>query len=353
MQTSQKILIVRLSAIGDVVHSLPVLHALKTAFPCCQVGWAVEDRAADILINNPLVDKVHVLPKSRWKKRGYSLKNLAEFWGVVTEIRKEKYDIAIDLQELFKSGLVSFLSGAKRRIAHRGAREFADIFANEKLPAHDNFDPEKLIIRRYLEPAEYLGAKADEIVFSLPPSSEETVKKVDSMLSSLVYGKEIAVFAPATIWPSKHWKEEYWAELLNRLSDRYNVVFIGTEKDNALINRITSLAGNANYFNFAGKTTILELIELFNRTKFIAAPDTGPAHIANATQKPAVIMIFGSTGVRRTPPIGEKHSALSAELLCQPCFRRICPRKDAFMECMENVTPDMVLDRISRLEAAF
>ena len=212
MQTSQKILIVRLSAIGDVVHSLPVLHALKTAFPCCQVGWAVEDRAADILINNPLVDKVHVLPKSRWKKRGYSLKNLAEFWGVVTEIRKEKYDIAIDLQELFKSGLVSFLSGAKRRIAHRGAREFADIFANEKLPAHDNFDPEKLIIRRYLEPAEYLGAKADEIVFSLPPSSEETVKRL-ILCSQPRYGKTIA-FSAGNNLAVQHGRGD-WAELLN------------------------------------------------------------------------------------------------------------------------------------------
>lgn len=346
MQKPQKILIVRLSAIGDVVHSLPTLHALKLAFPNSEIGWAVEDRAADILIDNPLVDKVFVFPKSRWKKCGFFLDNLFEFWEIISEIRKEEYDVAIDLQELFKSGIVSFLSGAKRRVAHRGAREFADIFANEKLPAHDNFDSEKLIIERYLEPAKYLGAKADEIKFSLPPSSSETIKKIDSLTSKLIFGKEIVVFSPATIWSSKHWKEEYWAELLNRLSGRYNVIFVGTEKDNVLIDRITTLAADDNYFNFAGKTTIPELIELFNRTKYVIAPDTGPAHIANATQKPSVIMLFGSTGVRRTPPIGAKHSALAADMLCQPCFRRNCPRKDGFMECMQILTPDMVLKKI-------
>ncbi len=345
MKFPQKILIVRLSAIGDVVHSLPILNSLKKHMPGCEIAWAVEDRASELIINNPLVDKVFVFPRNKWKKRGISLRNIQEFAAVISEIRKEKFDAAIDLQELFKSGLVAFLSGAPRRIAHKDTREFADIFINNKLPAHDNFDPEKPIIERYLEPAKHLGAEVNEVKFSLPPISPEVKEKITDLLLP-AEGRDIAIFCPSTIWPSKHWPEEYWAQLLDELSEKYKVVFTGTERDNALIRRITKLANTQDYLTLAGKTNIMELIELFNRSKYLIAPDTGPAHIANATQVPQIIMVFGSTGVRRTPPYGEKHSAIAAELPCQPCFKRNCPRKDNFMECMKKITPEIVLEKI-------
>ena len=283
-------------------------------------------------MNNPLIDKVYVFPKKKLNKMTLS---------VIQQIRKEKFDIAIDLQELFKSGIITFLSGAGIRIAHAKTREFAHIFVNKKLPAHNIFDPEKLIIERYLEPAGYLGAPVDEVEFSLPPVSDEARDKADRLLEGI--DREIVIISPATIWPSKHWPEEYWGELLERLHKRYSVVFIGTEVDNPLISRIS----NKTHLNLAGKTSLLELIEIFNRAKYVIGPDTGPAHIANATRAPSVIMIFGSTGVNRTPPYGEKHSALCAYLPCQPCFRRNCPRKDNPMECMKRVTPEMVTAIIS------
>jgi len=345
MKNNSKILIVRLSAIGDVVHSLPILHSLKKKFPGCYIGWAVEDRASDIIVNNPLVDKAFVFPRSKWKKRGFSPENLREFCSIITEIRREKFDIAIDVQELFKSAVIAYLSGAKRRIGHRGTREFADLFINDKLPAHNTFDPEKLIIERYLEAAKHLGADSKEIEFPLPPINEEAKKKIDGLLPD-TEGKELVIFAPSTIWPSKHWLEEYWTTLLDRLSKKYKVVFIGTAKDNELINRIKSHAISDDSVNLSGKTSILELIEVFNRAKYVVAPDTGPAHIANATQNPGIIMLFGSTGARRTPPVGDKHSALSAELPCQPCFKRNCPRKDNPMEFMKKLTPESVLKKI-------
>jgi len=341
-----KILIVRLSAIGDVVHSTPILASLRKKFPEARICWAVEDRAAEIIVNNPLIDKVFVFPRQKWKKRGFCFENIKEFYEIIKEIREEKFDIAIDLQELLKSGLIAFLSGAKRRIAHDKTREFAYLFVNEKLPAHDNFDPNKLIIERYLESAAYLGASVEQVEFSLPPMTEETRQNVDKFLENLDNTKEIVIFSPSTIWASKHWLEEYWAELLDKLSPKYNVIFTGTEKDKALIDRITSKAHTENFYSLAGQTNLFELIEVFNRAKYLIAPDTGPAHIANATQKPSIIMLFGSTGFKRTPPVGEKHSALCVELPCQPCFIRNCPRKDCFMECMKKLTPEMVLEKI-------
>ena len=346
MHKNPKILIVKLSAIGDIAQSTPIIHALRKKFPGAHLAWAVEDRNSSVLINNPCLNEVIIIPRQKWKKRRLNIRNFIEFWQIIGEIRKRKFDIAIDLQELFKSAVIVGLSGAKRRIAHAGTREFAEIFINEKLPAHDNFDPKKLIVERYLEPAAYLGASAEEVEFSLPVISEETKASVDKLLENLYTQKEIVIFSPATIWESKHWPEEYWAELLDKLEADFNIVFTGTEGDKKLIERIISKSNSQNCLSLAGKTNIQQLMELFYRAKFLVAPDTGPAHIANATQHPAIAMIFGPTGYKRTPPYGEKHIALSTELPCQPCFKRHCPRKDNFMECMKLITPDKVLDFI-------
>lgn len=361
-----KILIVRLSAIGDVIHCLPALHALRRKFPNAYIGWVVEDKAADILINNPLLDKVYVLPKKKWKAQGLTINTIREFVHFVKLIREEKFDIAIDLQELFKSGLMTFLSGAKRRIGHAKTREFADIFLNEKLKPHNIFDPDKMIIERYLEPAQYLGAPTDEVKFNLPPINQETKDYIDSFLENFKEDRPLIVFSPATIWSSKHWIEAYWSELLEKLSLRYNIVLVGSKEDINLINRIMRsgseqaerrlcrLGGgelipvkSSNYLSLAGKTSLFQLIELFNRADILIAPDTGPAHIANATNKPVIITIFGSTSYKRTAPWGEQHEALSAELPCQPCFKRQCRRKDFKMECMKTITPDTIIKKIN------
>lgn len=343
MDDKLKILIVRLSAIGDVIHSIPVAYALRRKFPNAHIGWLVEDKAEEILVNNPLLNKVYVLPKKKWKSQGLTLKTLREFTEFISEIRKENYDIAIDLQELFKSGLLTYLSGAKRRIAHEKTREFADIFVNEKLKAHDIFDPNRMVIERYLEAAAYLGAPIDEVKFSLPVVSQEVKSYVDELLKDIDKDKPIVIFAPATTWQSKHWLEEYWSELLDKVTPDNNVIFTGADADKSLIDRITSMARTRNYLSLAGKTNLYELIELFNRSDIVIAPDTGPAYIANATEKPAIIMISGSTSHKRTCPYGEKHTAIAAGLSCQPCHKKRCYRKTLQMECMSKITPETIL----------
>lgn len=348
MNKKTKILIVRLSAIGDVVHCLPILHSLRQKFNNAQIDWVVEDKAADILINNPLIDNVIVVPKKTWKKRGFSFKNIHEYLSLIFNLRKEKYDIAIDLQELFKSASLAFLSGAKRRIGHKGTRECAEFFVNEKLPYHDIFDPNKMIIERYLEPASHLGASIDEVIFSLPPVDEKTIFYVDGLLSSIDKNKPLTIITPATIWPTKHWIEEYWSELIDMLDSKTNIVFCGVDGDKDLINRIIIGTKKKSYLSLAGKTNLFQLIEIFNRTHILISPDTGPAHIANATNNPEIIMMFGATSHKRSCPYGDKHVSLSAELPCQPCFKRNCPRIDNNMECMKKLKPEMLFNIIDK-----
>lgn len=344
-----KILIVRLSAIGDTIHSIPVACAIKDSFPSSCIGWIVEDRSKDLLINNPCVDKVFVMPKSKWKKQGLSLKTIREIIDFVRKIRKEKFDVALDLQELFKSSLLMFLSGAKRRIGHDKTREFAYLFANEKLPYHDTFDPEKPIIERYMEFVGALGADVNKIRFYLPPSSKETVEKLDELLTGVDKSKPIVVLNPSTIWPTKHWIEEYWAEVADKLSDRANIIFSGAESDKELINRIIARTEKKDCISLAGKTSIIELVELFRRSKIVVAPDTGPAHIAAAAGC-QVITVFGSTSYKRSAPFGCEDNAISMGIKCQPCFNRKCARKgEENMECMKKITPDIILKKVTSI----
>ena len=349
MDKPLKILIVRLSALGDIVHSLPILHALKRKFPNSQISWVVEDKCADIILNNTLIHKVFVVNKMKWKSQGLCLSIIKEFTKLIQSIKDEKFDIAIDLQELFKSGIITYLSGAKRRIGHAKTREFADIFLNEKLKAHNIFDPDKMIIERYLEPAEYLGAPIDAVKFSLPFINEETKNHVNELLKDINSDKPTIIFSPATIWPTKHWIEENWSFLLDNLCLDNNIIFSGVKADIPLINRIISGAKSNKCTVIAGQTNILELIEILNRTDILVAPDTGPMHIANAVDKPIIISIFGATSYKRSAPYGDKHFALSANLPCQPCFKRKCRRKDVQMECMKKITGEMALQLIKEM----
>lgn len=343
-----KILIIRLSAIGDAVHGIPAAYSIRKSFPNACISWVVEDKASGVILNNPLLDKVYVMPKQRWKEQGFSINTLKEIFDFFYKIRKEKYDVAIDLQELFKSGLTMFLSGAKRRIAHAKTREFADIFANEKLKAHDIFDNDRKVIDRYLEPARHLGCETSKIKFELPPVSDDDKWLVGEMIANIDKSKPTIVFSVATMWESKHWINEYWANLMDELKGRVNIVFTGVEKDNILISEIISLSNNSKYINLAGKTNLMQLIEVFNNSDMVIAPDTGPLHIANATHKPIIVGLYGSMSNIRTGPVGENNYALSANLDCSPCCNKNCAKDDGYMECMKKLTPDRVIDIIEK-----
>jgi len=349
MSSINKILIVRLSAIGDVVHSLPVLYALRKRYPNAFIGWVVEDKAADLVLGNPLIDKVYVLPKNKWKKQGLNLGTVKEFCSFLCEVRKEKFDVAIDLQELFKSAIITFLSGAKRRIAHAKTREFAHLFVNEKLHPYPLLDPDRMVISRNMDAAVYLGASADEIKFPLPPVNSSIKNKINSLTKDLNPNKPIIVFCPATIWPSKHWIDEYWSILLDNLALKANIIFTGAVTDVGLIDKIVSGANNNQHLSLVGKLGLMELVELFNRADIVIAPDTGPAHIAAATEKPFVIGIYGSTSYKRTTVYGEKHILLYSQINCYPCHKKTCPqKKNNNMECMKKITPEKILEVIEK-----
>ena len=335
LSENDKILIVRLSALGDCIHTIPLLVAIKKEYPNLFIGWAVGEKSKAVVEHNPLLDRVHIIPKNNSKK----------YANVMSEIRKEKYTIAIDSQELLKSALVSFSSNAKYRLAHNKSREFSHFFANKKLPEINIFDTSRHVIERNMDFARFLGIEKPEIDFVLPPTSKEDKRYINELLANINTNKKVIILAPSTTWITKFWTKENWAELINNLDE--NIILSGSPADEDYINQILALTSKKdNIINLVGKTNILQLKELFCNADIVVCPDSGSAHLAAATKKPTVITLCGATSPVRNGAFGEKNINLTASLNCQYCYKKICKFKEGIPECMQQIKLSNVLEKI-------
>jgi heptosyltransferase I len=346
-----KVLIVRLSAMGDVVHGIPLLVVLKENFPDWQISWLVEETSAPLLEGHPCLSHLFVVGRT-WRKAKWSpsalwsaARNIFAIWKA---IRREKFDIAIDLQGLLKSGFWTWSSGAPRRIGHKDSREFAGLFVNERIGERPLFDPEFPVSQRYLEPALHLGANLACAHYLLPPAQPATLAAADALLAvpaSERQGKPLVGFCPWSAWPSKNWPVKKWRQLAAQLSGDCSVLILGASADAPAAETIA--AGLPNVLNLVGRTNLPVLAEIFRRCQVVVGNDTGPVHLANATEGPRILMLFGSTPPKRTGPVGAGHRTLALDLPCQPCLERICPLKH--FQCMENLEVEHVLETVREL----
>lgn len=341
----KKILIVRLSSLGDVIFTVPLANLFKRNG--YEVGWVVSEKGIDIVKDNPSVDKVYLAPLQKWKKRGLSFESFREFIETIKEIRKEHYDIAIDSQQMFKSLYWMLFCGAKRRITVKGAREFADFGGNEHIPCPYRHDFSVHAVEMNFAFARHLGIEPDKIQFTLPPSSGEIIEKIDSLLKDIDKSKPMVVISPATTWRLKHWDKDNWKVLVENIKDKCSLVFTGTENDKELISYISGGIG----INLAGKTNVKELKEVFSRAKIVIAPDSGSAHLAWASSNPAVIAIFTCTPPSLYGPYGnnDKYFAINGNLDCQPCFTKVCPQLTDREKCLKCPKPQEIINIVNKL----
>ena len=342
-----KVLLIKLSSLGDVIFNIPLASALKDAG--YDVSWLVSEKGYNILKNNPCVDKVILAPLQKWKKRGFSFENFKEYISILNTIRSEKFDIAIDAQMMFKSLFWFAFCGAKRRITSKKAGEFSFLGANEWVDGI-SYHPKGHIVLNYLKYAEYLNIEVDpqNIEIGLPPRTKEQTEKIDSLLEAIDLNKQIVTIAPATTWDNKHWDKEHWKEVVNYLLPKCNLIFTGGINDSELINYISEGQG----INLSGKTDVLELAEVFSRSDLVISPDSGSAHLAWASVKPKVITIFTCTPKNILGPIGNSDKYVSiggCDLSCQPCFKKKCKLKDNKNACTKTLKPEDVINTINNM----
>ena len=327
-----KVLIIRLTSLGDVIFTLPLVNALKKAG--YEVDYLVSERGVGVVEGNSAISKVHFVPLMKWRKEGFKWN---EFLNLVKKLRAE----------MFKSLFWLLLCGAKRRITFKDAREGSVFAGNEFVAPKAKFrDYNYHIVERNLDFARYLGIEPDEIKFPLPAADEVTMKAVDELLKGIDGGKKTIVIAPATTWKNKHWNVQNWKSLVEQLKDKYNLVFTGTDKDLELIDRI-----GAHGLNIAGKTNLASLLEVFRRVDMVISVDSGSSNLAWSSGKPSVITIFTCTPAKRFGPYNDdkKYFTLCGKLSCQPCFKKKCRMKEC--ECVNYPQVDEIIKIVNSVLA--
>lgn len=345
----------RFSALGDVIQTLPILSMLREGFPQAQIGWAIDTALASAIEGHPALNHVHRCSRRDWSR---ALANLAKwpstYRGIqsfIDEIRSVGYDVAIDAQGLFKTALIPYLAGIKRRIGYRHGREFSSLFYNERYLYRDQyFDPTVSHLQHMAELARSIGAGEVRQTVEPPRVTDSSHSRVAELLNGAFSSDApIVAMAPATQWVSKQWPEDYWTALIQQLltETNLNLIVQGSAADAALGERIlryfspSQLQGRV--CNLFGKLPIPEMYALYERVHAAVGSDSAPLHIAGAMGVPVLVGIYGPTGYRRTPPIGSPHIKLfstESELPCQPCHKRVCPLGTT--ECMKRIAPEQV-----------
>ncbi len=340
------ILLVRLSALGDVVLTLPTLAALAEARPDVRIGWAVQESFAPLLEGHPLLSRVHAAPRRWWLGQWQSdpevRRRSAAF---VAGMREANYDLAIDLAGILKSALVLRASRAKERWGSRTAREGSWLFYTRRLYVN----PGAHAVHRFrslladLLPAGMPGT----VRFPLPEWPEAAAAVASRLKQAGLAGRPWVLLHPGAGKEANRWPVEHWAALAARLRERGLVVVVTglahEREDNARV------ASAATALDLTGSLGLRELAALCKRAALVVAGDTGPLHLAGAVGTP-VVGIFGAADPSYTGPWGPSAWVVSIPVPCGPCRAKRCPI--GTHDCLARLAPERVWAAVEATLAA-
>jgi len=332
----RKILIIKPSSLGDVVHSLPFLNAIRTCFPKAEIHWVIAKGLEGLLEGHPMVNKLWIINKDKWKKIKNVKGTINELKGLFKELKKEKFDLVLDLQGLLRSGILTSATSAPVRIGFAEAREGSKFFYTHKVKGGRDIHA----VDRYLKIAEFLGCDITDIRFPFPldNQSSSSIFHPSSLIPHPSEG--YAVIVPGARWKTKVWPSRKFGKLSTKLP--IMTVIVGSKTDIDIANEIVALS-KGNAISLAGKTDLKELIEVIRNARFMVSNDSGPMHIAAALGIP-VFAIFGPTDPLRTGPYGEGHTVIREDIPCAPCFKRTCND----VRCMNSLSVEKVYEIIKR-----
>lgn len=332
-----KVLIVKLSALGDVVQSLPVAMAIRRHDPQAHLDWLVGAPSAGFLQSHSALSQVLVSPRQKLA-RGLGWRGLKQW---LARLREVEYDAVLDLQGLIKSAIFIHLSWGRRKIGFAGGKEPLAAWAlNERLAP---YDPERHALERYLDLLEPLGVmRPARPEFGLAPRPE-ALATAQALLGARQPGRPLVVLHPVAKWESKLWPVGHWARLVDLLRQAgADLVLSGAPADQPFTQAIREQAASAGQapdqvLDLAGRTSLPELAAVLCLADLVVATDTGVMHLAAALGRP-VVALFGPTSPGRTGPYGAGHQVLRLGLHCSPCFRHYCPEP----RCLSTLPPELV-----------
>ena len=350
------ILIVKTSAIGDVIHTLPSLWSLRVHFPQAQITWLVEESAADLVIGHPAVNRVLVAQRKTWLRdlrSGRVSRARSGFVGFVRELRDTRYDLVIDFQGLLKSAIWVLLARGVRKVGFGRGMEHAEysyLALNERVAA---VDMNQHAIERSLLLLKGIGVPATDLRYGVPVSAKQEFEAAALLRECGVREKDrMIAMNPVARWPTKLWDAQSFAALADRLEgDGICVVFTGGAQDGPALDEIGRFM-TRRHRRLDRRTNLNQLAALYRRAQVVVTTDSGPMHLAAAVGTP-VVALFGPTAPWRTGPYGPNHVVLRIDLSCSPCFKKQCLTKDyEERACMKRLTVDHVAQAVMEKLAA-
>ena len=343
-----KILILKPSSLGDVIHALPVLRLLKLHFRDAEIFWWIDSALAPLIEGDPDLAGIVRFERKRWGKPQHWLEMLHS----IRWLRAQNFDLVIDLQCLARSGAFAWLARGKTLVGldevREGARGFYDLAVPRK-SFHTH------AVDWYLSVLPPLGVPVHKNFTWLPERpqiADDVNQKWFSENSKLkTQNSKLILLQPGARWKNKRWPANHFAELIRSLAGKFPTARFGIlgDKGDQPLGEIISQAAPEKILNLCGATTLPEMIEIIRLGDLLITNDTGPMHVAAALGKP-LVALFGPTEPRRTGPYGQLENVVLLNLPCSPCLSSRCAIEEKD-KCLRDLSPARVLARVEKILA--
>lgn len=332
--TVRKICVIKPSALGDVVQSLPILPVLRQRFPESQISWVINRELSELLTGNSCIHEL--IPFDR---RG----GVGAWWKLLKRLRRSRFDLVFDLQGLFRTGVMTLATGAPIRIGLQTAREGSHLACHQLLPDSGIQVP---AYRRAWRIADELGLgelRANtEIV--IPDYDRNWAEQLRASLSG-----PLLVIQPGTRWQTKQWPIRQYAEVTRRAVKELglSVIVVGSRGESAaaqeLVELVKHVAPRGEIHSLAGKTSIKQLAAVLQQADLVLSNDSGPLHLAAGLGTPVVGVFTCTSPVRSGPPPAPLRRMVATQLPCAASYCKQCPQSGlANLACFKELTPERV-----------
>jgi len=333
----QKVLIISLGNIANTIYTLPLAGVLKGNG--YRVDYVVSEKGFSVINKNPAVSRVFLMSMERWTGKWTSTDTWEAFFKQIDRVKMVDYDVVIDCQRDIRSLLTFAMCSGKRKLTYSDAKSFSGIGASELVDSKYH-PPTQNIVEQNLNFLKSLKLDFNDIIFPMPDIDYTYTLRHDKTFELLDKDKKTVIIAAGARNENKRWSAVNWKTLIDRIKNKYNLIFTGSIIDKPFIKEI----GGEAFLNLAGETRVESFIDVVRRADIVITGDTEAAAIAWAMKKPHIITLFTCTDPEKYGPIDyndkEKYKSLYGKISCQPCENGVC--MDVEAKCRKFPTVDDV-----------
>jgi len=334
----KNILLIKPSSLGDIVMALPALSALRRSFPAARLTWLVRPAFAPLIEGHPHLDEIVHFDRKTLGKAWYHPGAMKALVGLIADLRRRRFDAALDLQGLLRTASLAWLSGCPHRFGPVWGREFAHHFYTTTVPRRIEWVH---VIDYYMKLVEAMGGRDLSVEFVMPRKPDAVASTAALLAQNDLTPLGYAVLIPGSAQVSKCWPAERFAALADRLASDHGlaVVAIGSQAERVMVEQVQTHAA-CRIVNLAGETSLPQLVEVLRSARLVVANDTGPGHIAAALGRP-LVMMFSWSNPLRVGPYRRPECVVGRDIEARGMAVRSTDRAHA----IDYITPDEVYTR--------